>query len=230
MRGRGGKREGNNVSVLSTKRVKISPTPVLTSEKTFSSFSGKNPGEEHDVLVAKKSFPLSFTSDSKFADLASGKEAEVRRKVKERANFGDADALHRMGCWYDEGNMGFNCDPFQAYQCYMRAACKGNIFGMASAGLALVQGRGVEGGANVVEGMALLDRAAHVGGGSDLVAFWFGLWYSEGSYGLPQNLNWATFWLRKVVNRSCGVEQVNAEMLTEANIRLNKLLSLVNKR
>lgn len=234
------KRKGNHLFAFSKKRPKFSSGLALAHEHNVASVSFEEQGTSG--AITKSFAPCRFLPDSRTAArhlsasfpqtgsmvlcehrLKDEVTMMTRRSMEIRANAGDAEALFQIGCWYEEGQMGFPRDPKLAYQFYQNAANKGDIRGMASAGLALIQGHGVENGANVVEGMALLDRAAHLGGGSDLVAFWFGLWYSEGKYGLPRNSRWAIFWLRKVVNGNCGVQQLNEDVVSDARVRLSQL-------
>ena len=114
--------------------------------------------------------------------------------LKRDAELGDTDAMCTLGSFYaKEGIGGHAKDLSQAIKWFRMAAESGNIGGMAAAGSYLIE-------ENMAEGMALLKTAS--ARGSSLAAYCFGLWYSVGRYGLPQNKERAKFWFRRVLIES----------------------------
>jgi len=143
------------------------------------------------------------------------------KDVKQRADDGEEDAMYKLGCWYGHGKKGLRKDSGLAYQWYRKSADHGCVKGMAAAGYHLVKGLGVE--MNRVEGMSLLGMATYARGGSDFAAYFLGIWYDDGSCGLPQNQERAMFWLNKVVNQSCEVRHLTEYHRVNAADRLKKL-------
>lgn len=145
------------------------------------------------------------------------------KDITQRADDGEEDAMYKLGCWYGHGKKGLRKDSSLAYQWYRKSADHGNVKGMAAAGYHLVKGLGVD--MNRVEGMSLLGMATHAHGGSDFAAYFLGIWYDDGSCGLPQNKERAMFWLEKVVNQSCEVRHLTEYHRVNAADRLKKLKS-----
>lgn len=143
------------------------------------------------------------------------------KDVTQRAGDGEEDAMYKLGCWYGHGKKGLRKDSGLAYEWYRKSADHGCVKGMAAAGYHLVKGLGVE--MNKVEGMSLLGMATYARGGSDFAAYFLGIWYDDGSCGLPQNKERAMFWLKKVVDQSCEVRHLTEYHRVNAADRLKKL-------
>mmetsp|Transcript_40782 Transcript_40782/g.122870 ORF Transcript_40782/g.122870 Transcript_40782/m.122870 type:complete len:451 (-) Transcript_40782:304-1656(-) len=132
---------------------------------------------------------------------------------------GDTVSMCRLGNWYSFGQKGLVKDKSEGYAWYMMAADYGSSKGMTYTGICLLTGEGVK--ANEAEGMMLLGAAAQ--GGSDLAAYWLGVCYKDGSYGLPQSDGQAMVWLQRIVNKKARTGSVDApfnhvqQLLAEMN-------------
>ena len=142
-------------------------------------------------------------------------EQSLVSTLKRDAESGDTDAMCSLGSFYaKEGISGHAKDLSQACKWFKMAAESGNVGGMAAAGSYLIK-------ENTAEGMALLSMAAE--GGSILAAYCFGLWYSVGRYGLPQNKKCAKFWFRRVLSESQSTPELAGFCSDMAMERLQQL-------
>ena len=71
-------------------------------------------------------------------------EEEIFKRLKKRVEVGDAEAIHNLGCDYDEGGYGLPQDWEKALELWYRAAELDNTKSYYCIGNAYVFGRGVE--------------------------------------------------------------------------------------
>ena len=151
--------------------------------------------------------------------LAAAEEVKAERL---KAEGGDARAMCRLGLWYDNGLKGLTQDASTAYAWFKRGAetaegTKGQVICLASMGVALLSGLGVE--QNALYGMALLLDAAHMG--SDCAACDLGDYFYEGKHGLPKDAGQAKKWYAKVATNQ--YKHCNAPGITKAAERVLEL-------
>lgn len=89
---------------------------------------------------------------------------KLRVDTRLRAEHGDTGAMIAIGKWFEYGNFGFPENHGEAYSCYLQAAERGDVQGMAEAGACLVTGFGVT--QCIPSGIYLLHYSAHWGSAS----------------------------------------------------------------
>ena len=69
---------------------------------------------------------------------------EIVEQMKKRMEFGDAEAIYNLGCWYYNGRYGLPQDHAKALELLHRAAKLGNAKSYYNIGIAYMRGDGVE--------------------------------------------------------------------------------------
>merc|ERR1712151_1206145 len=122
-----------------------------------------------------------------------------KAEALKRAEEGDAEAMHRIGCFY------FAKDKKLAFKWFKKSSDLKHPLGMANAGYCLTEGVGVE--KNVAHGMNLLSVAAAMG--LDAACYFLGKFYFKALHGLPKDKAEAKYWLTKATDGSCSTKHLN---------------------
>lgn len=137
-------------------------------------------------------------AQKKAKDIADKKEV---REMKEKAEDGDADAMHTIGIWYHNGMHGLQESMADAFEWYLKASNAGNAKGMALAGSFMIWKDGNVAN-DVPEGLHLLHSAAEMG--SNYACYCLGEIYYQGDIGsgpgvgIQKNYAKAKKWLEKM--------------------------------
>lgn len=128
-------------------------------------------------------------------DLASTWNEKVNEQSMKalltKAEGGDAQAMHMVGCCYRHGANGFQKDRKLALISYNKAHLAGSVKTTARLGYFLCQGLGC------TQGVMYLGIAATQG--SDYAAFHLGMAWAKGSCGLGVNKDEAIYWLQMAI-------------------------------
>ena len=150
----------------------------------------------------------------KAKDIVNKKKLRI---VKEKAENGDADAMHQIGIWYHNGMCGLEQSYADAFKWYIKASNAGNAKGMALAGSFMIWKDGNVAN-DVPEGLHLLHDAAEMG--SNYACYCLGEIYYEGDIGsgpgvgIQKNYAKAKKWLEKM--DGCRHRHIGAHYEKEA--------------
>ena len=129
-------------------------------------------------------------------------EDETRvKKLKAKAEGGDAEAMWELSCAYNFGRYGLAEDDKQARAWAERAADLGHVKSMACYGYHLTDGIGGEQATPL--GIYYTTSAAERG--SDTAAFNLGISFKQGLDGLPRLKSKARYWFSQIAEGKCTV-------------------------
>jgi TPR repeat protein len=137
-------------------------------------------------------------------------ETKIKR-LRAKAEGGDAEAMWKLGVSYENGECGLAKDKAQARAWYERSAAARDPRGLAAFGEFLLLGIG--GAEDNVFGVMNLTQAAELG--SDVGAYYLGYVFFKGCNGLPKDPVRARYWLEKAIGE-CEVNNLNDADLAEA--------------
>eukprot|EP00977_Amphora_coffeiformis_P015318 scaffold4510_cov183-Amphora_coffeaeformis.AAC.3 len=137
-----------------------------------------------------------------------------------RARDGDAHAMAFLARGHCKGMGGLRKDLKVAYQWCKKSHDAGSCYGTFRMGYHLVYGYGVE--KRVTEGMMYVLMAAERG--SNAAAYWLGMWFANGKYGLSQNPESAVHWLQISLSPTCTVKTLTSDGKERAREKLRELL------
>merc|ERR1712151_351398 len=152
-------------------------------------------------------------------DTEKSKKLLKKAEALKRAEEGDAEAMHRIGCFYYHGTHGFAIDMKLAFKWFKKSSDLRHPHGMANAGIYLAEGVGVE--KNAAHGMNLTSVAAAMG--SDIACYLLGIFYFKGLHGLPKDKAEAKYWLTKATDGSCSSKHLNDASKEEAKKWLEEI-------
>ena len=124
------------------------------------------------------------------------KDEKKLKKLRAKAEEGDAEAMYLLGCAYGHSEYGLQQDDVQERVWMKRAAELQHTPGMAAYGHCLLNGVG----GTPIPALGLIYTTLAADRGSRLAAYTLCLAYLKGHYGVPRDTAQAKFWLSKVVD------------------------------
>jgi U-box domain/Sel1 repeat len=147
------------------------------------------------------------------------KEQKRMEDLLKKAEGGDDEAMYNIGVHYELGTCGFKEDEKLAVKWFTKSHEAGNVTGTAVLGEYLCQGYGGVAKCHST-GIAYLGRAAAEG--SDMAAYFLGMAWADGTFGLKVNKNEAIYWLEKAAGE-CIHANLSEVCKNEAKQKLNAL-------
>jgi len=147
------------------------------------------------------------------------KQRRIAVEATAKAEEGDVESMCLLSTLFAKGGAGIKKDLEKSYSWACRASEAKSPTGQALAGFMLLHGAGVK--RNNVRGLDLLVKGALAG--SALATFKLGLYYYEGSFGLPIDTLEATGLLRRIVKNECKVNDISIDAKKQAKDMLTEL-------
>jgi len=152
--------------------------------------------------------------------MTQAEQKKVVERQKGKARKGDPKAMFALGQCYSTGKRGVVKKSREtACKWWQRAADKGHATAMACFACCLLSGDGVP--KNEQQGMHLMTLAAERGSAHACKSL--GLWYFDGSFGLPKDRVKALYWLKKASESGCAYLDLNGSGMQKAKELLHQV-------
>ena len=150
------------------------------------------------------------------------KDEKKLKKLRAKAEEGDAEAMCTLAWCHKDGQHGLQQDDVQERVWMKRAAELQYTPGMAAYGEILLQGEG----GTPIPALGLIYTTLAADRGSRLAAYTLCLAYLKGHYGVPRDTAQAKFWLSKVVDdEGYKYNDLSDEAVEDAKKQLQEISS-----